>query len=281
MEQIASIDGTLVKGARAVIPVDDLGLQRGYAVFDYARVCCGRIFHLGDHLARFRLSADGLHLALAYSDEEITRMALDLIREFGQPEAGIRLILTGGSATAEPLLERPRFIMIAERLPSYPEAIYTGGVKLVSYEFQRDLPPVKTTNYMNAFRLDSFRRERDAFAILYLWNGRVLESPRDNFFIIRGASLVTARENVLHGITRKVVLELSRDTYAVEERDLLVEELDEADEAFITSTTKRIVPVVRIDDRTIGKGSVGTETRAIMARFRAYEENYKLREDRS
>lgn len=274
MNQIACIDGVIVRGSQAVIPVDDLGLQRGYAVFDYARTCGGRIFHFPDHLARFRQSAAGLHLDLPYTNHEITEMAANLIKEIGLANAGIRMILTGGSAYASRLLEKPRFLMIAEELPAYPEAIYSDGVKLVTYEFQRDLPPVKTTNYMNAFRLESYRQEREAFAILYLWNGRALESPRDNFFIIRGGALITARENVLHGITRKVVIGLSSGKFAIEERDLMVEELDAADEAFITSTTKQIVPVVRIDDRIIGSGAPGEGTRWLMDRFRSYNQGY-------
>jgi branched-chain amino acid aminotransferase len=274
MKHIASIDGTILRGSEAVIPIDDLGLQRGYAAFDYARVTNGKIFRFHDHLERFRRSAEALHLAFAYTDDDVASQAMALVRDIGIPNPGLRLLLTGGSAYARALLERPRFIMIAEELPLYPETVYADGAKLATYEFQRDLPRVKTTNYLTAFRLDSYRQQHGAFTMLYHWNGMALECPRDNFFIVRGNTLVTPARNVLMGITRKIVLELAAGTFDVEERGIRIEELERADEAFITSTTKRIVPVVRIDDRPVGTGSVGSRTRAIMERFRDYERTY-------
>ncbi len=274
MKHIACIDGAILRGSQAVIPVDDLGLQRGYAVFDYARVTSEKIFRFRDHLDRFRRSADALHLELAYSDEDVASMAMTLVRDIGIANPGLRFLLTGGSAWAEALLDRPRFIMIAEELPAYPEAVYTAGAKLATYEFQRDIPEVKTTNYMTAFRLAPYQQRCGAFTILYHWNGMALECPRDNFFIVRGNTLVTPARDVLHGVTRKVVLELAEGTFDVEEREVPLAELDRADEAFITSTTKMIVPVVRIDERTIGNGAVGARTRAIMKRLREYDETY-------
>jgi branched-subunit amino acid aminotransferase/4-amino-4-deoxychorismate lyase len=272
--QISFVDGKILRGNDSCIPVDDLGLQRGYAVFDYARVCNGKIFHFGDHLSRLRRSAAGLQLALRYSDEEIHDAAMQLISMTGLKSPGLRFILTGGPAHAPTLLEKPRFIMVAEELPQYPNEIYTAGAKLATYEFRRDLPDVKTTNYMNAFRLMPFKQQRMAFDILYCWNGKVLECPRDNFFILHGDTLITAEAEVLHGITRRVVIDLAGNDFDIDTRDVAVNELDAADEAFMTSTTKQVVPVVQIDEWRLSGGAVGERTKRIMALFRNYVDNY-------
>jgi branched-chain amino acid aminotransferase len=274
-KQIVFVDGRTFRGGEACIPADDLGVQRAYAVFDYARFFRGRPFHIEDHLARFRHSAAQLRLNLAYSDKEIIEQATAMAQDIAGGEAGLRLILTGGSAHAPVLLEKPRFIMIVEQLPSYPARIYEDGVKLVTYEFQRALPRVKTTNYMNAFRLEPLKREAQAFDILYHSNGRVLECPRDNFLLFHGDTLITAGADVLEGVTRRIILSLARERYGVEERVVNLAELDTADEAFMTSTTKGVLPVVRIDTREVGAGRVGARTRTLMAAFRRYLAEYR------
>lgn len=279
MKQVSFIDGKILHGNDACVPVDDLGLQRGYAVFDYARAYHGKLFHVRDHLARFKHSAAALRLVLHYADDEIIDIARTLVREMaraGVNDPGLRFLLTGGSAHASPLLENPRFILIAEELPTYPADMYTKGVKLATFEFQRDLSRVKTTNYMNAFRLEPLKSEAHAFSILYYWRNKVLECPRDNFFLVRGDTLVTPGDNVLQGITRRIVFDLARDLMKTEERDVEMEELDDADEAFISSTSMQVVPVVQIDDRRIGNGAVGGHTRAIMERFDEYVRNYQM-----
>lgn len=275
MKQICFVDGKILRDDEACVPVDDLGLQRGYAVFDYARVYKGKLFHVEDHLARFRRSAAALHLTIPRSDAQIIDIARTLVGELGLEDQGIRMILTGGSAHAPTLLENARLIVIAEELPRYPAVVYEKGVKLVTCEFERDLPYVKTTNYVTAFRLTSFKKEKGAFEILYSWQGKLLECARDNFFVFRGDTLVTAKNDVLDGITRKVVLEIVRGRFDVEERDLFATELETADEAFLASTSKQVVPVVQVDDRRIGNGSVGERTRAVMRLFDEYVERYE------
>jgi branched-subunit amino acid aminotransferase/4-amino-4-deoxychorismate lyase len=275
VKQVCFIDGKIVRGGEACVPVDDLGLQRGYAVFDYARTYRGRLFHAIDHIARLRRSAAALHLSLPYSDEEVLATAKRLIEELGEKEAGLRMILTGGSAHAKDLLAHARFILIAEELPVYPVEIYEKGVKLMTHEFERDLPFVKSTNYLTGFRLIPEKKEKGAFEVLYCWRGRLLECSRDNFFVFRGDVLATPGDYVLGGITRQVLLSVARARFRVEERDVLVDEVDEIDEAFLASTSKQIVPVIRIDDHMIGRGVVGERTKEAMALFQDYADRYR------
>ncbi|KAB2844666.1 MAG: amino acid aminotransferase, partial [Melioribacteraceae bacterium] len=118
------------------------------------------------------------------------------------------------------------------------------------------------------------RREKNVFDILYYSQNGITECPRNNFFVFINDVLVTPKDFLLHGVTRKVVLEIAKKHWKVEERKLELIELNSADEAFITSTTKSIMPVTVIDDKKIGDGKVGDNTQKLMNLFKDYSLNY-------
>ena len=274
MDSLCFIDGKIVRKSRARIGVDDLGLQRGYAVFDYVRTYNGKLFHFTDYLERLRNSASALRLDLPYSDEKIVEVTTGLIRESNLKNPGIRLILTGGKATESLGLDQPNFLIITEELPQHRSELYVYGGKLITFEYQRELPHVKTTNYLNFIRLEPLKREKGAFSMLYYHQNRVTECPRDNFFIFVRDALVTPKVDVLQGITRKQILRLSRKHFAVEEREVSLKELSSASESFTSSTSKGILPIVQIDDHIIGGGSAGERTKTVMRLFQDYVESY-------
>ena len=95
----------------------------------------------------------------------------------------------------------------------------------------------------------------------------VLEGTRSNFFVFRGDTLITPRSEILYGITRNVVLELAKGRFAIEERPILLSELPQVDEAFMTSSSREITPVVQIDEIVIGSGKPGPRTYELEQRF--------------
>ncbi|MFC2134696.1 aminotransferase class IV, partial [Bacteroidota bacterium] len=129
-------------------------------------------------------------------------------------------------------------------------------------------------NYLNTFRLSDLKKEKGALDILYFSEHGITECPRDNFFIFKNDILITPKDFILWGITRKIVLQLAEKQYAIEERRIDPQELKEADETFVTSTTKNIIPIVRIDDTIIGNGKIGDGTKNIMNLFNTYTQNY-------
>ncbi len=271
MKRLCYVNGEIKPSEDGVIGVTDLALQRGYGVFDYGRTYNGKLFHFDENIARLRRSAAELHLTLPVSDEEIREISDELIEESGFKTPAVRLILTGGySAT----LEAPNFIIIPEELPTYPGEVYSKGVKVIAVEYQRELPHVKSINYMNSIRLEPFRRKQKAFDILYHSQIGITECPRSNFFAFIGDTLVTPSEYVLKGVTRKLVLELASTQFATEERSISLGEIEDIDEAFVTSTTKGVLPITRLDDRDIKNGTVGDRTRAIMRLFGNYTDGY-------
>jgi D-alanine transaminase/branched-chain amino acid aminotransferase len=271
MKSLCYVNGEIMPASDGVIGISDLALQRGYGVFDFGRTYNGKLFHFGQNIKRFRRSASALHLAVPVSDEEIGETVLHLIDESDLKIPCIRMLLTGGYSST---LENPNFIIIAEELPTYPAEVYSNGVKIITVEYQRELPHVKTINYLNMIRLDPFMKEKKAFDMLYYSQIGITECPRSNFFAFLGDTLVTPADFVLLGNTRRIVLELAADHFAVEERRISLEELGDIDEAFLTSTTKGIVPVSTIDDRKIGNGFVGERTKKMMSLFDSYVEAY-------
>jgi len=263
-------NGTIIPYEEAHVHVSDLGLLRAYAVFDYLRTFGGRPFRLHDHLARFRNSAAGLGIPLRFANEQIAAAIDELLARNPLEECAFRLVLTGGHSPDSMTISDPNFFILAERLPEYDPVCYTEGVKLITSEFLRDVPTVKSTGYLNAIRLAPIVREHGAHDMLYCHEGRVLELTRNNFFLFHGDTLATPSDDVLHGITRKVVLELCRGAFPVEERDVRTDELRAATEAFLCGTTKGVMPVVRIDDFVVGEGRVGENTRRVMELFGAY-----------
>jgi len=117
-------------------------------------------------------------------------------------------------------------------------------------------------------------REKKAFDMLYHSQNGITECPRSNFFAFVGDTLVTPADHVLHGNTRKLILELAETRFPVEERSMSLKELDDIDEAFVTSTTKRVLPICKINEIEIGNGLVGDRTKTIMSLFDAYTEAY-------
>ncbi|MBI2968354.1 MAG: aminotransferase class IV family protein [Bacteroidetes bacterium] len=267
MKFYAYFNGRILPAKDVRIGISDLGLLRSYAVFDYMRTYNGIPFYADAHLTRFFNSASELHLSIPCSKKRIKKIIGNLLAKGKCHEAGIRLMLTGGYANDSMTLNHPNFIILTEKLPHYPDEIYKNGVKLITYEYQRVLPLVKSTNYLTAIRLKSLLNRKNAYEVLYCYKGEILEVSRNNFFMVKRGVIVTPSENVLHGITRKIILDLASGKFKVRERKIKLSELNLADEAFICGTSKRIVPVVKIDTNRIGTGRPGPITREIMNMF--------------
>lgn len=274
MKTYCYINGNTATVAESSIGVTDLALQRGYGVFDYIGSYKGSLFRFKDHYERFKFSSGQLHLLVPLSESKMKKVGMQLLEMSELKRPALRMILTGGYSEIKPLLSKPNLIMIAEELPVYPTDIYQSGAKLITVNYQRELPNVKTINYLNTFRLNELKADKGAFDVLYYSDNGITECPRNNFFIFRNNKLITPKDFILLGITRKVVLELAKRYFTVEERKIAPDELQNADEAFITSTTSGIIPVVKIDHNSVGQGVVGDNTKKIMQLFNDYTKNY-------
>ena len=263
------VNGKWVHPDEATISINDTGLLRAYSVFESLRTYDRRPFHLGEHLDRLYRSAELIELDIPWSREQIAGVVREVIARNPYRHAAIRILVTGGVSEDGMLPSgRPTLNVLITPLPERDMERFARGYKLITTRLQRVAPEAKTTSYVAAVRALKEAERRGAEDALFVnEQGHVLESTRSNFFIFKGDTLVTPREGVLIGITRNVVLELARGRFQVEERPILLEELAEADEAFVTASSKEIVPVVQIDDLVIGNGKPGARTTELEQRF--------------
>ena len=243
------LDGKFLPLEDAGVPLDDLGLLRGYAIFDFIRITNGKAIYLDDHLERFESSAQKMRLPLHHSREALKELIAELMRLNGLPHAGLRLLLTGGSSSDGYTITAPKLIITQQALTPPPDTL-PPSFKLVSYPYQRELPGIKTTNYAMAVWLKPWVDEQQADDLLYHQHGVISESPRCNFFLITNDNrILTPGGEVLPGITRKQLLRLGEEKgLPIHEAEIRLEDLRAARGAFISSTTKRIIPVRQIDD---------------------------------
>lgn len=263
------LNGKIIILNKARISPNDIVILRGYAVFDFMRTYNGKPFLLKEHFDRLRKSAEELNLKVPCSELTIKKIIKTLLIKNKMEEAGIRIIITGGITedSMSPGLT-PTMLILTEKLKKLPENVYTEGAKLITFEYQRDIPLAKTTDYLIAVKLQPIRRQNKAIEVLYTKNGLILECTTSNFFIFKGNTLITPKNNVLIGTTRNFVIKLAkRVKFQIEERDLSLKELKSANEAFITATTKEIAPIIRINDQKIGNGKVGKNTKILMELF--------------
>ncbi|HEX9512221.1 MAG TPA: aminotransferase class IV [Puia sp.] len=257
-EPYVFINDDLVPAEKASLLVSDLAIQRGYGIFDFLKTLHHIPVFPDEHLDRFFYSASQLRLSIGRNREELKALLHTLMQKNGIPHSGIRMTLTGGYSPDGYELVKPNLVITQTPLPLAFRENFQKGIRLVSYPHQRQIPEVKTIDYLMAIWLQPFIRQNEADDVLYLRDGIVLECPRSNFFIVTAKDkLVTPSHHILKGIIRMKVLELAGRQLQAEERAITLEEARTAKEAFITSTTKHILPVFSIDGQPIGEGRPG------------------------
>jgi len=258
------------------IKLNDLSVLRGYAIFDFIKVSEGVPLWWREHLARFRRSAKTIGLAVPLSDAKLTAIARQLLKKNKVKEGSLRLVLTGGETKdGINLSSKPNLAILVEDVYALPAKIFKTGGKLMTTDYQRLFPEAKTTNYLLAVKLQAKKRAAGAMEILYVSGGKVLEASTSNLFYIKDGAIRTPASGVLPGITRGMAIKLARKLgHPVTERDVLLTELKNADEVFITATNKDIAPVVRVDDMVIGEGAPGPVTLKLLEAYRQAAKDY-------
>ncbi|MDE1919758.1 MAG: aminotransferase class IV [Patescibacteria group bacterium] len=273
MEPLCYLNGKIIPLTDARIGILDLGVLRGFGVYDGLTSFSGDPFRFDDHWERFQTSANSLGLVIPHTKEEV-RSAMRAIIAHNAPgkRANLRMVLTGGTAEKgiEHVLGRETLFITAEAAVPLPAALYERGGSLIRHEHQRFMPEIKTTNYLTAVMLQKKRADAVANEILYTSGNRVLECATSNVCIVKNGVIATPDADILKGITRKVILELASGAYPIQERVILIGELLAADEVFITGSFKDILPIVSVEGKTIGSGVPGPVTRDLTKRFETY-----------
>lgn len=267
------IDGQFVDEDEAVVSAKDIVVLRGFGVFDSLITYNKRPFRLKEHVERLQNSAKYIGLEIDPSNEEICRITEETIkRNTHHEESKIRIIYTGGISSdgVTPEGNGSLMVMVTPRR-KLPDHWYTDGVKIITVDIERILPFAKSTTYLSAIYALGQARQQNAIESVYIdRHNRVLEGTTTNFFMFRDNKLITAGKDILPGITRSVILELADGNYELEIRDIDKSELASAEEIFITASNKEVVPVVQVNDLTIGNRKPGPQTQRLMQLFRDY-----------
>ena len=277
IDPLCYLNGVLLPLGEAKVGVLDLGILRGFGIYEGITSFSGEPFRFDDHWERFQKSANILGLTIPHTKNEAEDAMRALIKHNTEgARANLRMLLTGGEALGglEHVPGRETFFITAAPHTPLSFELYEHGASLITHEYQRFMPEVKSIHYITAVMLQEKRKAADAIEILYTSGGRTLECATSNVFIVKNGTVITPDADVLKGITRKVVLECARETYQTLEQTIPLSAFFDADEAFITSSFKDIVPIVSVDGRTIGPGVPGPVTRDLMARLAQYINSY-------
>ncbi len=240
---------------KASLAFNDLGFLRGLAIFDWLVVLNSRPIFLEDHLSRFKKAQEKFFKdEFKFSKERIKKIIFNLIKKNQIEEGAIRIIITGGKTfDGKNYFKKPDFFILGEKFKFMPFKIYQKGVKVITLNFQRPFPEIKTTFYFPLISEFKNLSQTKAFEPLYVFKNKVLESATSNFFIFKNNTLITPKKHILKGITRKKILNFARRCFKVEEREISLKEALRADEAFLTATGKGVLPIREIDGKIIGK----------------------------
>jgi branched-chain amino acid aminotransferase len=272
---IVSIDGALVDSADARVSVFDRGFLYGDSVFEVFRTYGGVPFAEREHLERLARSAERLMIPLPISLETLSAEVHAALDAAGEGPWYVRVVITRGtgplnydpSTAVEPL----RVVIVAP-LSVPPREHYERGIAVVLLSASRPTDDAraagaKASNYLANLLAVHEAKQRGAHEALVVGRGgQVLEGASSNIFIVQGGKVRTpeAQPGILVGITRATVLEAaSAAGIEVEEGEILPADFDSADEAFITSSIREVMPVVRVDGARIGTGTPGPVTKRL------------------
>jgi branched-chain amino acid aminotransferase len=279
--RVVMIDGAIVAPGDAKVSVYDRGFVFGDAVFEVLRTYAGVPFALDEHLARLRRSADRVLIAVPVDDDTLRGQVVQAIAASQNGESYVRIIVTRGSGplTLDPdTAGSPLLVILVEPVVAPSRDAYALGVAAVTVCTQRSVDGTaavgaKVSNYLaNLLAVREAKVRGAQEALVMDARGDVVEGASSNLFVVKAGMVLTPPESagILVGITRFHVLAAAGDLgLRSEERRLQLPDLYDADEVFITSSIREVLPVVRVDGHPIGSGVPGAITRKLHRRYRA------------
>lgn len=281
-----ALNGALVPPERATVSVLDRGFLYGDGVFETIRTYRGVPFRLREHAERLAWSADRVGMDLPLTVPDIVGEVGALVREVQSllprsTELVARLMVTRGEGPLglDPAgASDPLRVLIVQPFRGLPSQAYREGVDVVCFPTHRPSDAAlgaKVQNYLESILALRHARQAGAHeALIVSGDGCVIEGTTSNVLYVRGDELVTPPdyETLLPGITRRIVLDLAqRVELRVRQQRTSPADLAAADEVFLTSTLRELLPVVRIDGHLIAEGRPGPMTRRLQEQFRESE----------
>jgi branched-chain amino acid aminotransferase len=273
------INGRLHDKEDAKISVYDHGLLYGDGVFEGLRSYGGKVFRLEEHIDRLYDSAKAIWLEIPMAKRALIEAVQQTLSVNSLTDAYIRLVVTrgAGSLGLDPnRTSDPQVIIIADKIQLYPPDLYEKGLEIVTASTQRNHPAalnarIKSLNYLNNILAKIEGLQAGCIEALMLnHKGEVAECTGDNIFLVESGVISTPPTDagILEGVTRQAVIELAEQAgIVVRQIPLTRHDVYVADECFLTGTAAEVIPVVKVDQRSIGSGEPGPVTRRLKERF--------------
>lgn len=277
MEETVYLNGKLVPRSQAKVSVLDYGFLFGFGLYETIRAYNGRPFRLDNHIARLRYSAE--KLGILVKPGEIRQAVRDTIIANGFADTRVRITVSIGEGTITPNLascvEPTIAVLVTEYNPPVPEK-YKNGFKVIVSSIRRNsrspVTYMKSANTMEAMLARQEAREKGMDEALFLnEKGFLTEASGSNIFLVKNGILLTPRfeTGILPGVTRVVLFEVANQlAIKVKEKNVKLDELFDADEAFITNSLIEIVPVTSVGGKMIGSGKPGPVTGRLAAGYK-------------
>ena len=266
------LNGRLVSEEELLISPRDLGYTRGYAVFDFLRTYeHHRPFKVNEHIDRLFSSAEQIHLSMPWKKEEIIGWIQETLNANDSlDEKFIKIIVSGGVASAMVPEKESTIIILVDSAVEYPRECYEQGINVIATKFTRYHATAKTNNYIEGIKQMQIGAAMNAAEPLYYSDTQVFEGSNSNVFALIDGKVMTPKTNVLEGVTRGVLLDLLKLDFPVVEEDFSFEELQSASEIFFSASGKEITPITSINAELVGDGTVGPVTKEVMKQYHDY-----------
>ncbi|OMP66498.1 D-amino-acid transaminase [Domibacillus epiphyticus] len=270
---IAYLNGKIISSNDPVLPIDERGHQFGDGVYEVIRVYNGRVFMMPEHMERFFKSAEAIKLNVGKSSEEIMAIVDDLIERSGLQDCDVYMQATRGIAPRNHLFPNvPASISMTVKPSKHVnEEVRESGAKIKLLPDERwQNCWIKSLNLLPNILAKQEAFESGALEAVLIRDGYITEGSSSNFFIVKNGEILTApaTNHILHGITRIAVKEMALELdIPFREQAFTSDELLAADEAFLTSTTQEILPVVEVDGQKIGNGKPGEVVKKLYELF--------------
>ena len=275
------VNGVIKPADQAVVPVYDHGFLYGEGVYETLRTYNKVPFLYDRHQARLRASAKRIQLEVPFTDEQLAGWIDQTVAAAGDmEEAYIRVLLTRGvgELSYDPrATPNPTTVIIVKPLVEPPARVFENGINICLVDILRNHPGsvnplIKANNLLNnALAMQEANRRGGEEGLMCNYRGELSECSQANFFMVRGGVVLTppSEAGLLEGITRAFTFEVGKEA-GVQVRDqvLYPKDLESADEAFITGTTRELTPVTSIDGTPVGDGKVGPVTKTLLETFR-------------
>lgn len=279
-ESLAYIDGVFCSPGEKRVNIEDRGYQFGDGVYEVISTHRGRPFQMEAHLERLWVSAGAIGITINHSKQELSALVMELLDRSKIAEAMVYIQVSRGVAPRQhsfPAGIEPVLVMTVRPIPEMSRSLWEQGAAAITYpDIRWKYCYIKTLNLLpNAMAKTEAVKAGVQEAVFVKENGTVTEGSSTNIFMVKDDTVLThpATESILHGITRGVVIKLcDREKVRLVEKEFNLETLMGADEVFITGTTIEVMPIVRVDGRTIGGGTPGPVTGLLHASLKRFME---------